>query len=109
MSSGEFTLTNDISSNTYDATAVFNVSLSTIRNMFKFETSTIANNQLPSSALTDANADITYYVNSSVFPEINPAHAMMDASGSEGITYTSPSSTSNLLKHDLYTIWERHY
>ena len=101
MSSGEFTLTNDISSNTYDATAVFNVSLSTIRNMFKFETSTIANNQLPSSALTDANADITYYVNSSVFPEINPAHAMMDASGSEGITYTSPSSTSNLLKHDF--------
>ena len=44
-------------------------------------------------------------MDSSSLPEINPAHAMMDASGSEGIIFTSPSRTSNLLKHDfLYYI-----
>ena len=101
MSSVNFELCNDISCNNYDATAVFYVSLATFRSMFTFQTSTISNNKLPPTSLTDSNADITYYVNSSSFPVINPAHAMMDASGSEGIIFTSPSSQSNLLKHDF--------
>jgi hypothetical protein len=101
MSTTNFELCNDISCNDYDATAVLYVSLSTFRDIFKFETTEITNNALPATTLTQANADITYYVNSSSFPVINPAHAMMDASGSEGITFTSPSSQSNLLKHDF--------
>ena len=101
MSTCNFELCNDISCNNYCATAVFYVNLSTFRNIFKFQTTEISNNQLPATALTDANASITYYLNSSSFPIINPAHAMMDASGSEGITFTSPSSQSNLLKHDF--------
>jgi hypothetical protein len=101
MSSINFELCNDISCNDYDATAVLYVSLSTFRDIFKFETTEITNNALPATTLTQANADITYYVNSSSFPVINPAHAMMDVSGSEGITFTSPSSQSNLLKHDF--------
>ena len=101
MTSVNFELCNDISCNNYDATAVFYVSLTNFRNIFKFETTEISNNKLPTTALTDTSANITYYVNSSLFPEINPAHAMMDASGSEGITYTSTSTESNLLKHDF--------
>ena len=100
MSSLNFELCNDISCNNYDATAVFYVSLSMFRNMFKFETTDISNNELPSSTL-ETSQNITYYVNSSNFPTINPAHSMMDASGSEGIIYTSNSSASNLLKHDF--------
>ena len=95
MSTCNFELCNDISCNNYCATAVFYVDLSTFRNIFKFQTSEITNNQLPATALTDANATITYYLNSSNYPAINPAHAMMDATGSEGITYTSTSSQSN--------------
>jgi hypothetical protein len=101
MSTTNFELCNDISCNDYDATAVLYVSLSTFRDIFKFETTEITNNALPATTLTQASADITYYVNSSSFPVINPAHAMMDASGSEGITFTSSSSQSNLLKHDF--------
>lgn len=101
MSSINFELCNDVSCNAYDATAVFYVSLSTFRNIFQFETTEITNNQLPSTVLTDASANITYYLNSSNYSAINPAHAMMDASGSEGIIYTSTSARSNLLKHDF--------
>jgi hypothetical protein len=105
MSSTNFELCNDISCNNYDATAMFYVNLSTFRNIFKFETTDISNNELPASSLTDTSANITYYVDSSILPEINPAHAMMDASGSEGITFTSTTRASNLLKHDfLYYI-----
>jgi hypothetical protein len=100
MSSINFELCNDISCNDYDATGVLYVSLSTFRDIFKFETTEITNNELPSTTL-ESSQNITYYVNSSNFPTINPAHAMMDASGSEGIIYTSPSATSNLLKHDF--------
>ena len=100
MSTTNFELCNDISCNDYDATAVLYVSLSTFRDIFKFETTEITNNELPDTTL-ESSQNITYYVNSSSFPVINPAHAMMDASGSEGITFTSPSSQSNLLKHDF--------
>lgn len=104
MSSTNFELCNDISCNNYDATAVFYVSLALFRNIFKFETTEITNNQLSSTALTSSQ-NITYYIDTSNYPIINPAHAMMDASGSEGITFTSTARTSNLLKHDfLYYI-----
>ena len=100
MSSVNFELCNDISCNNYNATAVLYVNLSDFRNIFKFETTEITNNELPDSAL-ESSQNITYYVNSSNFPIINPAHAMMDASGSEGIVHTSETNTSNLLKHDF--------
>lgn len=100
MSTTNFELCNDISCNDYDATAVLYVSLSAFRDIFKFETTEITNNALSDSAL-ESSQNITYYVNASSFPVINPAHAMMDASGSEGIIFTSPSSQSNLLKHDF--------
>lgn len=100
MSTTNFELCNDISCNDYDATAVLYVSLSTFRDIFKFETTEITNNELPDTTL-ESSQDITYYVNSSSFPVINPAHAMMDASGSEGIVRTSEKNTSNLLKHDF--------
>ena len=100
-----FQLCNDISCNDYDATAVSYVSLTDFRNIFKFKTTEISNNQLSDSALTDINSDITYYLNSSIFPDINPAHSMMDASGSEGIVYKNTSLNYNLLKHDFIYYW----
>ena len=100
MSSVNFELCNDISCNDYNATAVLYVNLSDFRNIFKFETSEITNNELPSTTL-ESSQNITYYVNSSNFPIINPSHAMMDASGSEGIVHTAETNTSNLLKHDF--------
>lgn len=95
-----FELCNDLSCNNYCATGVFYVSLTTFRNIFKFETTEISGNQLPSAVFSDASANITYYVNSSQFPTINAAHSMMDVSGSEGIIYETNSRSSNLLKHD---------
>ena len=94
-----FQLCTDISCSTYCATGVFYVSLSTFRNIFKFQTTDIVNNELSETALTTSQ-NITYFINSSLLPEINPAHAMMDASGSEGIIFTNNSPTANLIKHD---------
>jgi hypothetical protein len=95
----DFVFNSDISSNNYCATAVLYVSLANFRNIFKFKTTEISNNSLNADALTNST-DITYYVDSSSFPDINLAHAMLDDSGSEGIIYTS-SRTSNLVKHDF--------
>lgn len=100
MSSMNFELCNDISCNNYDATAVMYISINDIRDVFKFSTTDFSDNKLSSNALTSTSSDITYYLNSSSFPEINPVHAMMDVSDSEGIIYTSTNSKSNLLKHD---------
>ena len=96
----DFILYDDISYNTYDATAVFYVSLSEFRNIFQFQTTEISNNYLDDDILIDLSSNIQYYVNSSLFPTINPAHAMMNASESEGIVFTSQNYYSNLLKHD---------
>jgi len=96
-----FTFCSDISCTDYCAAGVMYVSLDTFRNIFQFSTNEITNNTLPTSVLDDTNAGITYYVNSSSYPIINPIHAMMDVSLSEGIIYTSPSRTSNLIKHDF--------
>jgi hypothetical protein len=96
----DFILYDDISYNTYDATAVFYVSLSEFRNIFQFQTTEISNNYLDDYVFYDLSSNIQYYVNSSLFPIINPAHAMMDAPESEGIIFTSEIIYSNLLKHD---------
>lgn len=100
MSSCDFQLCDDISCNIYCATGVFYVSLDTFRNMLQFETTEISNNVLPSSALTDICANITYHLNSSLLPVMNCAHTMMDSSHSEGIIFNSTIRESNLLKHD---------
>lgn len=96
----DFILYDDISYNTYHASAVFYVSLSEFRNIFQFQTTEISNNYLDINVLFDLSSNIQYYVNSSLFQTINPAHAMMDASESEGIVFTSQNYYSNLLKHD---------
>lgn len=99
-SSYEFQLCDDLSCNGYDATGVYYVSLDDFRSIFTFQTTEISGGMLSSSSIYDPSANITYYVNSYLLPEMNPAHAMMDASGSEGIIVTSHNPYSNLLKHD---------
>jgi hypothetical protein len=95
-----FQLCNENECLDYSATAVYYVSLSTLRNVFKFKTTEITNNELPASTFSNASADITYYLNEQLFPDINPANAMMDNTFSEGAIALSNSSTSNLMKHD---------
>lgn len=96
----EFQLCDDLSCNGYDATGVYYVSLDDFRSIFTFQTTEISGGVLSSSSIYDPSANINYYVNSYLLPEINPAHTMMDASGSEGIIVTSHNPYSNLLKHD---------
>ena len=96
-----FTFTSDISSIDYCASGVMYVSLDLFRSVFQFTTTEIVNNSLPENILDISSADIQYDVSYSLFPIINSVHAMMDASLSEGIIYTSSSVTSNLLKHDF--------
>jgi hypothetical protein len=82
-----------------DATAVFYVKLSDMANIFKFQTD--------STDMTDTTAnDIRYYVFRKNWPsnlKLNPAHAMLDKTESDGrlgmnVTY---ASTKSLVKHDF--------
>ena len=86
-----FTFCDDLSCNNYCACGIMYVSLNTFRNIFKFKTTEIENNSLNNNVLTTTSADIIYYVDSSSFPDINSAHAMMDVSGSQGIVLESTS------------------
>ena len=105
-----FQLCDDLSCNGYDATGVYYVSLTDFRNMFTFETTEISGGVLSSTSIYDPSSNINYYINSYLLPEMNPAHTMMDASGSEGIIFTSHNQYSNLLKHDyLYYIVQQKY
>jgi len=95
-----FQLCNENECLDYSATAVYYVSLSTIRNVFKFKTTQITNNELSATTLSNTTADITYYLDEQLFPDINPANAMMDNTFSEGAIALSNTRTSNLMKHD---------
>ena len=99
-SSFNFQLCNENECLDYSATAVYYVSLSTIRNVFKFRTKEITNNELPGSTFSNPSAFITYYLDEQLFPDINPANAMMDNTFSEGAIALSNTRTSNLMKHD---------
>jgi hypothetical protein len=84
---------------TTDATAVFYVKTSDMKNVFKFQTDALDINDVPSS-------DLKYYVFRSEWPlnlKLNPAHAMMDAFESAGALGTAGSvdANKNLLKHDF--------
>ena len=86
----------------YDAISVINVSLSLFRDIFQFKTTDISNNTLPSAILSDPMADISYNVISSLYPEINPAHTMMDHTHSlNALILNGVQSYSNLIKHDF--------
>ena len=108
--SQEFQLCNDLTCVNYDCTAVFYVSLTNFRNIFMFETSEISGNALQGITITDSSSNIIYYVNNYLLPEINPAHAMVDISGSEGESYISSNSDCNLLKHEyIYYLLKEKY
>ena len=106
----EFQLCDDLTCTDYDATGVYYVSLTNFRNIFTFQTTEISGNILESTSIYDPSSNINYYINSYLLPQINPAHTMMDISGSEGIIYTSNNPYSNLLKHDyiFYTIQQKY-
>ena len=92
----------------YDATAVCYVKLSDMRAVFQFQTPT-ADPSL-NEAIFDPSSNIRYYVFRRLWPtalKINPAHAMMDRTESEGAcvgtaggndTYATDKS---LVKHDF--------
>ena len=100
MSTCNFTLQTDISSVNYCASGVFYVSLDLFRSIFLFSTPYIINNKLYSFVLDNPIIDIKYLVLSDLYPSINPVHAMMGTSLSEGIIYTD-TSANQLVKHDF--------
>lgn len=79
------------------AIAVFQVTVSEMKAVFKYQTD--------SFDFTDTNeketADIKYSIDESVFPAFNPANAMMDAADSSGAIATADISSNKLLvAHD---------
>ena len=99
MSTCDFTLQTDLSSVNYCATGVSYISLSLFRSIFLFATP-ITDCSLNTSVFNNPDADISYNVLSALYPEINPVHAMMGSSLSEGIIRTD-SSSNILIKHDF--------
>lgn len=88
---------NGDASGCYDATGAMYVYLDDMRDVFQFSCS-----DLSSGTLTQDNLDLTssttkYYCNSNSYPDINPAHAMMNDVNSEGafVDY------NHFLKHDF--------
>jgi hypothetical protein len=84
---------------TTDATAVFYVKLSDMTNVFKIQTDSYDMND------TDAS-DVKYYVFHRKWPtelKINPAHAMMNKTESDGMLGSSEMFAANkmLAKHDF--------
>ena len=76
------------------AVAVFEVTLDSMKSVFKFQTD--------SADITDLNAsDIKYYVHSAEFPEVNPANAMLDATDSTGAIASSYANNKMLVAHDF--------
>ena len=67
--------TND-ASYCYHASGVFYVSLDVMRNIFQFSSSDVSTNGLDISAIDNSSADITYYCNSYLYPNMNIAHAL---------------------------------
>ena len=83
---------------TSDATSVFYVKLSDMKEVFKFQTDSFDVNDVSLS-------DIRYYVYKNKWPstiKLNPAHSMVDVSESNGMMGSSGMFAQNkaLLKHD---------
>ena len=88
-----------VSLETTDATAVFYVKLSDMTDIFKYQTDSFDMNE------NDAS-DVKYYVFNRAWPaalKINPAHAMMNKTESNGMLGTTDIFTENkmLAKHDF--------
>ena len=93
------------SSPSYDATAVFYVKLSDMREVFKFQSPDL--DPSLNDAIFDPSSNLRYYVFRRSWPtalKINPSHAMLDRTESDGQllgagdTYTTDKS---LVKHDF--------
>jgi len=93
------------SSPSYDATAVFYVKLSDMREVFKFQSPDL--DPSLNDAIFDPSSNIRYYVFRRSWPtslKINPSHAMLDRAESDGQllgandTYATDRS---LVKHDF--------
>jgi hypothetical protein len=82
-----------------DATAVFYVKLSDMREIFKYQSDSFDTNDISAS-------DIKYYVFNRNWPtalKINPAHAMLDKTESSGMlgNTTLFNSANSMAKHDF--------
>lgn len=93
------------SSPSYDATAVFYVKLSDMREVFKFQSPDL--DPSLNETIFDPSSNIRYYVFRRSWPtslKINPSHAMLDRAESDGLlsgagdTYATDKS---LVKHDF--------
>ena len=77
------------------ATAVFQVSVDSMKQLFKYQTD--------SNDVTDLDStDIKYFVDSSAWPQLNPANAMLDADESSSpIASAGIESNKQLVAHDF--------
>jgi hypothetical protein len=77
------------------ATAVFQVSVDSMKQLFKYQTD--------SNDVTDLDAtDIKYFVDSAAWPQLNPANAMLDAPESSGpIASAGIEANKQLVAHDF--------
>jgi hypothetical protein len=76
------------------AVAVFEVDLSVMKDMFKYQTD--SNDAIDASA-----SDIKYYVDKTKWPDLNPANAMMDHTSSEGEIATNGSDGNPLAANKM--------
>lgn len=98
MTTCNFMLNTDISNITYCSSGVYAVSLSLFKAIFQFYSPTFSTNVSLSSIINDLSSNIIYYLASSSFPNINPVHAMMNTSLSEG--RINNVYNKQLIKHD---------
>ena len=77
------------------ATAVFQVSVDSMKQLFRYQTD--------SNDVTNLDAtDIKYFVDSSAWPQLNPANAMLDApESSNPIASSGIESNKQLVAHDF--------
>jgi hypothetical protein len=104
---GGLTGENPLSFTDVSAVAIYNMKLSDMRNVFKFQADSFDVNDLSSS-------DIKYYVFMNAWPNdasLNPAHASMTTGGTPGLILPVDSNilaNKNLVKHDFVRFLAKH-
>ena len=87
--------TSEIDALDVSATAVFQVSVDSMKQLFRYQTDSNDVTNLDST-------DIKYFVDSSNWPQLNPANAMLDAPESNGpIATAGIESNKQLVAHDF--------
>lgn len=76
------------------AIAVFEVDLSVMKDMFKYQTDS-------NDAIDASDSDIKYYVDKTKWPDLNPANAMMDHEKSDGEIATNGSDGNPLAANKM--------